>query len=213
VYMWMAFGLAVTAVVAFAVTNSPQLVQTASELYLPVMLVQLGLVIGIGWGINRISANVAAILFIVYAVSMGFTMSVLLFALVATGQSMAIVNAFVTTAGLFGVMTVIGLTTKTDLTRFGSFMMMALIGLIIASVVNIFLASGALGWVISIAGVLIFTGLTAYDTQKIKNMASMPQYQQYGESMAKMSILGALILYLDFINLFLFLLSLFSRRR
>ena len=212
VYMWMGLGLLVTAFVALGIASSEQLVMTASNLFLPVMIAQFALVIGLSWAIQRIPANVALVLFFVYAASMGVTLSLIVFGLIASGQTMALANAFFTTAGLFGVMTVIGFTTKVDLTRFGSFLMMGLIGLVIASVVNIFLSSGALSWIISIIGVLVFTGLTAYDTQRIKEMASLPEYQQHSDSMLKMSIMGALTLYLDFINLFIFLLSLFSGR-
>jgi len=212
VYMWMTLGLLVTALVAVFVASNESLVMAASQLYLPLVIVQFGLVLGIGFLMSRISANVAIGLFFLYAGSMGLTLSVILFAFVASGQTMAIANAFFTTAGLFGVMTVIGLTTKVDLTRFGSFLMMGLIGLVIASFINMLFAQGALSWIISVVGVLLFTGLTAYDTQKIKNLAHMPEYQEHSDSLVKLSVMGALTLYLDFINLFLFLLQLFASR-
>jgi FtsH-binding integral membrane protein len=124
---------------------------------------------------------------------------------------MPVAKAFFTAAALFATMSVIGYTTKVDLTRFSTFFMMALIGLVIASIVNIFLASSALSWAISVFGVLLFTGLTAYDTQKLKNAAADVSLQE-GEVMRKLSIIGALNLYLDFINMFLYLLRLFANR-
>ncbi|MAU10276.1 MAG: hypothetical protein CL607_10675 [Anaerolineaceae bacterium] len=228
VYLWMGLGLLVTAGVSAAITaaviNNPQLIVTFMNSWMILMIVQLGIVFGLSFAINRISPNIALILFFIYAGTMGVTLGAMFFGIIVgdispTGQITydpdgiwAIASAFATTAGLFGVMTVIGYTTKIDLSKFGSYLMMALIGLIIASIVNIFLNSGFMGFVISAAGVLIFTGLTAYDTQKIKRLAASPEMQQHSDSMVRLSIMGALTLYLDFINLFLFLLRLFAGR-
>jgi FtsH-binding integral membrane protein len=155
------------------------------------------------------SATTAGLMFFVYAAVNGFTLS-LIFLVYNLG---AIGAAFLTTAGLFGAMTIVGLTTQIDLTKYSTYFMMAIIGLVIAMVVNIFLRSSGFDLLISFAGVIIFTALTAYDTQKIKNMASDPTIDAGSDAAMKLSILGALTLYLDFINLFLFLLRLFGGRR
>jgi len=147
-------------------------------------------------------------MFFVYAALNGFTLSGIF--LVYTGQS--ITAAFVATAAMFGAMTIVGFTTAIDLTRFGSFLIMGVIGLLIAMLVNLFLASSGLGLLISVVGVLIFTGLTAYDTQRIKAMAARPHLQEDGSLAMKLSIIGALALYLDFVNMFLFLLRLLGSR-
>ena len=211
VYLWMGLGLLTTAIIAFFVANNEALLITAANAMLPLILVQLGLVIGLSWAINKISPSVATILFFVYAASMGLTMGVILYSFAATeGGAMAIASAFFTTAGLFGAMTVVGFTTKVDLSRFSTYFMMALIGLVIAMFVNMLLQSTFLGYVISVVGVLVFTALTAYDTQKIKEMSMAPEMQEHSDSMVRLSIIGALTLYLDFINLFLFLLRIFG---
>lgn len=213
VYLWMALGLLLTAGVSFVVMNTPALIQFAATLWLPLIIVQFVIVFAMMWAMRRVSPTVVTGLFLLYAALEGLIFGVIFFALVQGGQAMAITNAFLTTAGLFGTMTVIGYTTKVDLSKFGTFFMMALIGLIIAMVVNIFLGSSALDFIISVVGVLLFTGLTAYDTQKIKEMASQPEFQQYGNETAKLAIMGAFTLYLDFINLFIFLLRLFAGGR
>lgn len=212
VYVWMTLGLLITAAVAFITVNSDSLLQLLTRnrsVFMIAIFAELGVVIGLTWGINRISAELAAALFIIYSALNGFTLS-LIFLVYDLGS---VATAFLTTAGVFGVMSIIGFTTTYDLTKFGAYFLMGLIGLLIAMVVNIFLVNSALYFLISIAGVLIFTGLTAYDTQRIKNMAAMPEVQADASLAAKMSIFGALKLYLDFINLFLFLLRLFGRRR
>ena len=147
----------------------------------------------------------AAILFFAYAALNGLLFGVIFFSYIAAGQSMAIANAFITTAGLFGTMTVIGYTTKVDLSKYGSFLMMAVIGLFIAILVNMFLGSSVLDLVISVIGVLVFVGLTAYDTQKIKQLGQAGFAD--GESRHKAAIIGALRLYLDFINLFMIIME------
>lgn len=213
VYMWMGLGLAVTAVVALFIASNEQLLFSISGLWLPIILVQLGLVIGLSWGINKLSPTMATTLFFVYAGTMGLTMGVLLYVVAESpAGTSAIASAFVTTAGLFGAMTVVGFTTKTDLSRFSTYFMMALIGLVIAMVINMFMQSGPLGMLISVVGVILFTALTAYDTQKIKQMSEDPALVGDQVTMQRLAIMGALTLYLDFINLFIFLLRLFSSR-
>ncbi|HEX2905708.1 MAG TPA: Bax inhibitor-1/YccA family protein, partial [Phototrophicaceae bacterium] len=201
VYMWMTVGLLTTALIAMLVSGNEALLAIVTN---PVVLFgsfigQIGLVIALNAGMRRMSADLAGVLFFVYAALNGFIFS-LLFVVYDLGS---IGMAFLTTAGLFGAMTIVGYTTKTDLTRYSSYFMMGLIGLVIAMVVNMFLGSGPLDFAISIFGVLLFTGLTAYDTQKIKEMAADPNIEASGSLAAKLGILGALQLYLDFINLFL----------
>ena len=171
-----------------------------------VMLAPLGVVVYMSFGIRKMSAVKAQGAFWIFAALMGASLSSIF--LVYTGAS--ITRVFFITAGTFGAMSIYGYTTKRDLTRLGSFLMMGLIGIIIASIVNIFMKSSMMYFVISIIGVLIFVGLTAYDTQKIKNMYLV---SDTGEVMGKKAVMGALTLYLDFINLFLMLLRLFGQRR
>lgn len=213
VYLWMGLGLLVTGFIAWFVASNEELLFSVANMGIVLFIVQIGIVIGLSWAINKISPTVATGLFFAYAASMGLTLSVIVYAYVSAGEAMAIAQAFFTTAGLFGVMTVIGFTTNVDLSKFGTFLMMGLIGIILASIVNIFLGSSTLTFIISIIGVLIFTGLTAYDTQKIKEMAALPEMQAHSDMMVRLSIMGALTLYLDFINLFLFLLRLFGSSR
>jgi len=212
VYMWMGFGLLVTAFVAVMVASSSTLTNTLFNnpiLLLGAFIGEIGLVIAISAGIRRFSANTAGILFFVYAALNGLIMSLIF--LVYTEGSIA--AAFLTTAGLFGVMSIAGYTTDIDLTKYRSYFMMALIGLVIALVVNMFLRSSGFDLLISMVGVVLFTALTAYDTQKIKRVASDPAIQADNNLTLKMAILGALTLYLDFINLFLFLLRLMGGNR
>jgi len=171
-----------------------------------VMLAPLGVVLYMSFGIRKMSAAKAHGTFWVFAALMGASLSSIF--LVYTGTS--ITRVFFITAGTFGAMSIYGYTTKRDLTRLGSFLMMGLIGIIIASIVNIFMKSSMMYFVISIIGVLVFVGLTAYDTQKIKNMYLV---SDTGEVMGKKAVMGALTLYLDFINLFIMLLRLFGQRR
>ena len=178
----------------------------ASPLMWVVMLAPLGIVFYMSFGINKMSAAKAQTVFWIFAALMGLSLSWIL--LVYTGASVA--RVFFITAATFGAMSIYGYTTKRDLTKLGSFLMMGLVGIIIASIVNIFLNSGPMYWVISVLGVLIFVGLTAYDTQKIKNMYAA---SDSGELMGKKAVMGALTLYLDFINLFIMLLRLFGQRR
>jgi FtsH-binding integral membrane protein len=170
------------------------------------MLAPLGFVLVLSFGIQRMSAGTAAVLFWIYAAVMGLSLGSIF--LVFTGASIA--RVFFITAATYGAMSVYGYTTRTDLSGFGSFLMMGLIGIVIASLVNLFLKSDGLQFAISIIGVLVFVGLTAYDTQRIK---AMYLESDTDELEGKKAILGALSLYLDFINLFMMLLQLFGARR
>ena len=207
VYGWMTMGLLVTATVALGVANSG-FFPSQAVLWLAI-IAQFGIVLGLSFAIKRISATAAGMLFFVYSALTGFTFSILFLAF-SLGS---IAAAFFSTAGVFGAMTIVGMTTKTDLTKYSSYFMMGLIGLIIASVINIFIGSSGLDFLISIFGVLLFTGLTAYDTQRIANMAASRELKVDSQDTLKFSIMGALTLYLDFINLFLFMLRLFGGGR
>ena len=211
VYVWMALGLLVTAGTAAIVSVSPLFQVLAGQplLFFVLMIAELGLVIGISRGINRISSATAVLLFFVYAALNGLTFSVL-FVVYTLGS---VAHTFLATAALFGVMSVIGYTTKMDLSKMGSFFFMGLIGLIIAMLVNMFWTNTVLGWIVTFAGILLFLGLTFYDTQRIKQMTATALQQGNEDVQARMGILGALSLYLDFINLFLFILRLTGRRR
>lgn len=206
VYAWMGAGLAITAVMALFTLSSPAILSAIAGnriLFFGLMIGELALVFTLSGAINRLSATTATLLFVAYSALNGVTLSIV--ALVYTANSIA--STFVITAGMFGAMSIYGYMTKRDLTSWGSFLFMGLIGVVIASVVNIFIASSAVSWVISGIGVIVFTGLTAYDTSKIKEMAAQ------GTEGRKPAILGALTLYLDFINLFLMLLRFTGNRR
>lgn len=207
VYNYMVGGLAVTGVVAYFVSTSATLMQTiyGTPLAWVVMLAPIGFVLFFSFRINKMSVVAAQAVFWAFSAAMGLSLSYI-FA-VYTGASIA--RVFFITAGTFAAMSLYGYTTKRDLTAWGSFLFMGLIGIIIASLVNLFIQSSALQFAVSVIGVLVFVGLTAYDTQKIK--------ETYLESdgaalMAKKAIMGALNLYLDFINLFIMLLRLFGNR-
>ena len=208
VYGWMFLGLLITAGVAFAVASSPALIETLilnRLLFWILLLAPIGLVWFLAAKVDSIAPTTAAILFVVYAAMVGITSSVVL--LIYTGAS--IVSAFVITSGMFGAMAVFGTFTKKSLAGVGQFMFMGLIGLIIASIVNIFLMNDVMSFVISIIGVIVFTGLTAYDAQRMKEMAvALPEGK-----VGSYAVVGALSLYLDFINLFFFILRLFGGRR
>ena len=207
VYMKMTLGLLVTALTAFwAAGSASYLTFLMGHAWLMWVLVfaELGLVIAISGAINKLSSGVASLLFYLFAVVNGL----MLCTIFLEYSPAAIAKTFFITAGTFGAMSVYGYFTTNDLSKFGTYLFMALIGLIIASVVNIFARSTGLEWIISIAGVLIFIGLTAWDTQKIKQMAMMAP----AESVSKLATVGALSLYLDFINLFLYLLRFFGNR-
>jgi hypothetical protein len=207
VYGYMAGGLALTGIVAYGAAASGFYQSIASTpLIWLVMLAPLGFVLALSFGIQRMSAATAMLLFWIYAAVMGLSLGSIF--LVFTGTSIA--RVFFITAATYGAMSLYGYTTRTDLSRFGSFLMMGLIGIVIASLVNIFVGSNTLQFVISIVGVIVFVGLTAYDTQRIKEMYLE---SDTSEIAGKKAVLGALALYLDFINLFMMLLQLLGQRR
>ncbi|MBT8361844.1 MAG: Bax inhibitor-1/YccA family protein [Desulfobacterales bacterium] len=210
VFNWMTIGLGITGIVAYgtAVSGLAQII-IGSPLFLVIAIGTLGLVFFLSARIDKIQASTASTLFIAYSVLNGLFFSTIF--LRYTGASIA--GTFLITAGMFGAMAMYGTVTKKDLSGWGSFLFMGLIGVIIASVVNIFLKSPGVYWVISMIGVFIFTGLTAYDVQKIKKMGEEGILSQGQEAIVKGSIMGALALYLDFINLFLMLLRFFGGSR
>lgn len=214
VFLWMTLAMIVTAVTAYWFGTAPNLqaslrnLETGglSTLGWIVTLAPIGFVLLMSFGYQKLSPAILTLLFLSFSVLMGMSLSFIL--LVYTAAS--IYKTFAITAGMFGIMSVTGYTTKTDLTKFGSIMMMGLIGLVIAMLVNIFLNSSTLEYIISIIGVLVFTGLTAYDVQKLKRIGATGMDQV---NLRKMSLMGALTLYLDFINLFLFMLRFLGDRR
>jgi uncharacterized protein len=210
VYLWMTVGLLATAGVAYFVVSTPLLQLVANPfIFFGAIIVELIMVIALSRAIARMSPATAVGVFFLYAALNGVTMSVI-FA-VYTLSSIAV--TFFATACLFGAMTIIGYTTSRDLTKLGGFLLMGLIGLIIGSVINLFFASSIFYWLLTFAGIAIFIGLTAWNTQRIKNM-TLSALQQGDELVAqRVGIIGALSLYLDFVNLFLLLLRLGGRRR
>ena len=211
VYNWMGGALLITAFVAYFVSQSTDFVYTLASnsiLFYGLIIAELGLVIYLSARISKMSASTATLAFIIYAALNGLTFSVILLAY--TGASIS--SAFFTTSGMFAFMSAYGYFTKKDLTAWGSFFMMGLFGIIIASVINIFLDSSTIYWLVTYLGVFIFVGLTAYDTQKIKKMSSMIATDNGSTELEqKGAIMGALTLYLDFINLFLMMLRIFGR--
>ena len=210
VFVWMALALAITGLTAFGVATSPTLVAAifgSKVMFWGLIIAEFALVFAISGAINKLSLSTATLLFILYSVVNGATLSVIFFAF----STAVIAKTFLVTAATFGAMALVGYTTKTDLTSMGKILFMALIGIIIASVVNMFMHSSGFDLIISYVGVLIFVGLTAYDTQKIKQMCLMAP--DAGESAQKLALLGALSLYLDFINLFLYLLRIFGNNK
>jgi uncharacterized protein len=208
VYGWMALGLVITAVVASLVASSPALITTIVSnrlLFWAIVIAQLGIVFALSAQVQQLAPATASMLFIAYSALTGVTMSVIL--LVFTGESIA--STFIVTAGMFGALALYGSTTRRDLTGLGSFLFMGLIGLVLASIVGLFWHSDALQFVISFIGVIVFTGLTAYDAQRLQLMATATPAGQFGSY----AIVGALALYLDFVNLFLFLLRFLGGRR
>ena len=210
VFVWMTLALAITGLTAYGVATSPailSLIFSSKVTFFGLIIAEFALVFAISGAINRLSLSTATLLFILYSVINGATLSSIFFAFsVAT-----IGKVFFITAGTFGAMALVGYTTKTDLTSMGKLLFMALLGIIIASVVNMFVASSGLDLILSYVGVLVFVGLTAYDTQKIKQMCQAAP--DAGESAQKLALIGALSLYLDFINLFLYLLRIFGNNR
>ncbi len=214
VFSWMFFALMVTSIAAWWFASEPSLLQMLigetgklSLLGWVVTLAPLGFVMLMSFAFNKLSYSTLVILFIVYSALVGVSFSFILLAYTLS----SIFTTFAITAGMFGTMAFVGYTTKTDLTSFGRIMFMGLVGIIIASLVNFFMHSSTLDYIISYVGVAVFTGLTAYDVQKIKMIGQGTVYGS--ENSKKLSILGALTLYLDFINLFLMLLRLFGNRR
>ena len=216
VFGWMTVAMFVTAVTAFWFASSPELMASLMNMETGgltilgwiVTLGPIGFVLLMSLGFQRLSPAILTLLFITFSVLMGMSLSFIL--LVYTAAS--VYKTFAITSAMFGIMAVTGYTTKTDLTKFGSIMMMGLIGLMIAMIVNFFLKSSAMEYIISVIGVLVFTGLTAYDVQRLKRIGAGAG--EYGnENARKLSILGALTLYLDFINLFLFLLRFLGDRK
>ena len=214
VFSWMFLALIVTSVAAWWFASDLTLLRMLvteegkmSVLGWVVMLAPLGFVLLMSFAFNRLSYTTLIILFITYATLVGISMSFILLAYTLS----SVFLTFAITAGMFGTMAVVGYTTKTDLTSFGKIMMMGLVGIIIATIVNMFMQSSMLNYIISYVGVAVFTGLTAYDVQKLKMIGEGTTYGD--ENTRKLSLLGALTLYLDFINLFLMLLRLFGDRR
>lgn len=212
VYNWMGIGLALTGFTAYYVSNSESLLRLVFGnplLFMVLIIAELGLVFAIAGMVNRMSAGTATALFVIYSALNGVTLS----SIFLVYASASIVSTFFICAATFIACSLYGWTTKKDLTSLGGFMMMGLIGIVIASLVNMFVRSSSMSMLISYIGVFVFVGLTAYDTQKIKNMAMTQPANLDGGVIRKGAILGALSLYLDFINLFLMILNIFGQRR
>ncbi|MBD5539399.1 MAG: Bax inhibitor-1/YccA family protein [Desulfovibrio sp.] len=211
VYQWMTAGLAVTTVVAYGVAGTPAIrdvILGNTMVLILLVLAQFGLVIALSAAINKLSAGAATGLFLLYSALTGAMLS----SIFVVYPIASIGTAFLVTTGTFLAMSVYGTVTKRDLTGFGNFLFMGLIGIIIAMVVNIFLKSTMMNFIVSCLGVLIFTGLTAYDTQKLRRFGEAAPLED-GTAIRRGAILGALTLYLDFINIFIMLLQLFGANR
>lgn len=209
VYVWMTLALVITGFTAYAVATSPALLMAIVGnrfVLLGLIVTELALVVGISGAINRLSLTAATLMFVLYSVINGATLSVVFLAFTMS----SITSVFFITAGTFATMALVGYTTKKDLTSMGRMLFMALIGLVIATVVNMFMRNSGLDMILNYVGVLVFVGLTAYDTQKIKEQLMMAG--DAGEAWQKMALVGALTLYLDFINLFLYLLRILGKR-
>jgi FtsH-binding integral membrane protein len=212
VYLWMTAGLTLTAIVAYFCANTDALLDlwTSPWIAFSALIGQLILVVVLSTQIMRLSPAAATLIFLAYAALTGFSLT----GIVLYYDAGTLTVAFATTAALFGVMSIVGAFTKLDLTKLSTYLFIGLIGLLIAMLINIFIGSDTFELVISLLGVVIFTGLTAADTQKIVRMSSDPRLQgDDGALLARLSIIGALSLYLDFLNLFLFLLRIFGRRQ
>lgn len=210
VYLWMTLALVITGFTAYYVASSETLMMALLSnqiLFWGLVIGELVLVFSLSAAINKLSLTTATLMFVLYSVINGATLSFIF--MVYTASS--ITNVFLITAGTFAAMALFGYFTKTDLTSWGKILMMALIGIIIATIVNIFTKSEGLAVILNYLGVLVFVGLTAYDSQKIKQMLMMAP--DAGEAAQKVALLGALSLYLDFINLFIYLLRIFGSRR
>ncbi|HEY6571363.1 MAG TPA: Bax inhibitor-1/YccA family protein [Candidatus Limnocylindrales bacterium] len=202
---WMFAGLLLTAGVAFLVGGNQQVIDTVGQYWFLIAIGQFALAIGIQGAINKISPTASLALFFVYAASMGFTIALI----VSFYTTASVASAFFAAAAMFGAAAIYGAVTKRELARLGGILFMAMIGILVASVVNIFLASGPIGWIIAVIGVVLFTALTAYDVQRI----TRGDFAAFAGSIERASIIAALHLYLDFINLFLFLLRIFGSGR
>jgi FtsH-binding integral membrane protein len=210
VFNWMAIGLGLTGLTAFVTAFSglaPMII--SSPIFIVLVIAELGMVFYLSARVHKLAASTATGLFVGYSILNGLTLSVLFLAYTMT----SLAATFFITAGMFGAMAVYGFVTKKDLSSWGSFLFMGLIGIIIASVVNIFMGSPAISWVISAIGVIVFTGLTAYDVQKIMKIGAGGIMAGGEGAIRKGAIMGALALYLDFINLFIMLLNLMGNRR
>ena len=210
VYVWMAFALIITGLVSYEVATSQTIlyaVFTNRILFWGIVIAELALVWGISGAINKLSLTTATILFILYSALNGLTLASIFVLFTAS----SIASTFFITAGTFGVMALIGYTTRTDLSSIGKIAFMGLIGIIIATVVNIFIGSSMMQMIISYIGVAIFVALTAYDVQKLRVI--LANYEYVDESAQKVALVGALTLYLDFINLFIYLLRIFGDRK
>ena len=215
VFAYMFLALGVSALFAYLFATNTELLsylftnRGPNALGWIVMIAPLGFVLLMSFGYSRLSAPVLVLLFVLYSAVNGISFSVILLGYTAS----SVLGCFLSAAAMFGIMAFMGYTTKQDLTKFGRILFMGLIGIIVASLINLFMGNSTLDYIISFIGVMIFTGLTAYDVQKLKNIGAGIQYADVPASdVKKVSILGALNLYLDFINLFLFLLRLFGRR-
>lgn len=215
VFMWMGIALGISAITSYVFGTDPSYMQylinpdtlAPTGLGYVTMFAPLALVLLMSFGVNRLSSTALISVFLIYSILMGMSLSFIF--LYYTQAS--INSVFFASAAMFGTMALLGYTTKTDLTKLGSILIMALVGIIVAGLINMFIGSSGLSYIISFVSVIIFTGLTAYDVQKIKEIGN--QVENGTEAAAKMSIMGALTLYLDFINLFLALLRLFGSRR
>ncbi len=211
VYGWMTCGLLLTAAVAWFAANTPAVMMfvfSSKITFFGLIIAQLALVFVLSGMVHKLSPGMATTLFMLYSALTGLTLSSIFIAYTYS----SIASTFVVTGGMFGAMSFYGYTTKRDLSRFGSLLFMALIGIILASLVNLWLKSTPLMWAITYIGVLVFVGLTAYDTQKLRNIGEQIDVNDSG-TLRKYSIMGALTLYLDFINLFLMLLRILGNRR
>ena len=212
VYVWMSLALSITALSALWIVSSDfalNLFLGSSTSLLILIIAQLGLALALSWGLNRMSFPIASILFAAYSFLTGITCSSVF--LIYTTES--IVSTFFVTAGTFAGMSLYGYFTKKDLSNWGQYLIMGLIGIIIASLVNMFMKSETVMWVTTYIGVILFVGLTAYDTQKIKNMLSNVSSSEINEKSMKLALFGSFILYLDFINLFLKLIRILGKKK
>lgn len=209
VYLWMTLALVITGFTAYGVATSPGILQAIygnQIVFWGLLIAEFALVMGVSAAIHRLSLTMATLMFILYSVINGALLSYIFLAYTASSIS----TVFFITAGTFGVMALIGYTTKVDLSSMGKILLMALVGIIIATLVNLFVKSEGMTMILSYIGVLVFVGLTAYDSQKIKQM--LMEAPDAGEVGQKLALLGALSLYLDFINLFIYLLRIFGKR-